>query len=192
VARNYNLSSTTESSLCCVGQLTALTSVPRVPRTMDATHAREATTDHDHKRPTQSAAGKQTNQPANHEHHSTTSKEHDCAGVPGMAAGITEFGARAGGPSGDATVAIPSPAAGRLRLPHPATARNLPSAADHRLAELCLQLRRGLSSIQTRGDAACRKCSRRRRREGTRWTEWLRGHERVRRAIAALTARGGR
>ena len=97
-----------------------------------------------------------------------------------------------GGATKDATVAIPSLAAGRLRLPHPATARNLPSAADLRLAELCSHLRRGLSSIQTRGDAACRKCSRQRRREGARWAEWLRGHERVWRAIASLRARNGR
>ena len=175
-----------------MAQLTAycLSSVPCLTRTRDA---------HAHGRPRPSVrdralqASKRTSPPSM----STTASQ-----AKSMTAQVCQAWrreSRSSGTSGrergvlrDATVAIPSPAAGRLRLPHPATARNLPSAADLRLAELCLHLRRGLSSIRTRGDAACRKCSRRRQREGTRWTEWLRGHERARRAIAALTARGGR
>jgi len=101
------------------------------------------------------AAGKLTNQPAKHEHHSTTSKEHDCAGALDMAAGIADFGDfGARGCYRDRGCYRRNPISRRLRLPHPATAMDLLSAADLGLAELCSHLRRGLSSIQTRGDAA--------------------------------------
>eukprot|EP00326_Haptolina_ericina_P015993 CAMPEP_0181182908 /NCGR_PEP_ID=MMETSP1096-20121128/8136_1 /TAXON_ID=156174 ORGANISM="Chrysochromulina ericina, Strain CCMP281" /NCGR_SAMPLE_ID=MMETSP1096 /ASSEMBLY_ACC=CAM_ASM_000453 /LENGTH=168 /DNA_ID=CAMNT_0023271539 /DNA_START=1304 /DNA_END=1807 /DNA_ORIENTATION=- len=77
-----------------------------------------------------------------------------------MAAGITDFGDfGARGCYRDRGCYRRNPISRRLRLPHPATGMNLLSAADLRLAELCSHLRRGLSSIQTRGDAAFRRVS---------------------------------
>ena len=122
-----------------VAQLTAycLYSVPCLTRTRDA---------HAHGRPRPSVrdralqASKRTSPPSM----STTASQ-----AKSMTAQVCQAWrreSRSSGTSGrergvlrDATVAIPSPAAGRLRLPHPATARNLPSAADLRLAELCMR-----------------------------------------------------